>query len=51
MVIPALRRDSLAADAAWPLQHPVVAALAWIALILAVTAPLAVHRYRTATAG
>jgi ABC-2 type transport system permease protein len=38
-----------AADAAWPLQHPVVAALAWIALILAVAAPLAVRRYRSAT--
>ena len=31
------------ADAAWPLQHPVVAAVGWSLAILAVTAPLCVH--------
>ena len=32
---------------AWPLQHPVVYTLIWAAAIIAVFAPLAVHRYRT----
>ena len=36
-------------DAAWPLQHPVVAAVAWSLAILLVTAPLAAHRYRVRT--
>jgi ABC-2 type transport system permease protein len=34
----------------WPMQHPVVAALAWSAAILAVCAPLAAHLYRRRTA-
>ncbi|WP_018640006.1 ABC transporter permease [Parafrankia elaeagni] len=38
-----------AASDAWPMQHPVVAALLWSAAILAVTAPLAVTLYRRRT--
>jgi ABC-2 type transport system permease protein len=34
------------AHAAWPLQHAVLAAFAWCAVIAAVAAPLAVRRYR-----
>jgi ABC transporter DrrB family efflux protein len=34
---------------AWPMQHPVEAALLWSAAILAVCAPLAVHLYRSRT--
>jgi ABC transporter DrrB family efflux protein len=37
------------ADAPWPLQHPVAAALAWIALVLIVCVPLTIRRYRVAT--
>ena len=33
--------------ATWPLQHPVLYTLIWAAAIIAVFAPLAVHRYRT----
>ncbi|MFD9443871.1 ABC transporter permease [Streptomyces sp. NPDC060006] len=33
---------------AWPMQHPVLASLAWIALILAIFVPLAVRRYKRA---
>jgi ABC-2 type transport system permease protein len=33
---------------AWPLRHPVAAALLWSVLLLAVFIPLAVHRHRTA---
>jgi ABC-2 type transport system permease protein len=33
---------------AWPLQHPVVASLLWIALILAVFVPLGTWRYKKA---
>ena len=33
--------------AVWPLQHPVLYTLIWAAVIIAVFAPLAVHRYRT----
>ena len=35
---------------AWPLQHPVAASLGYSLLILAIFVPLAVRRYRTATA-
>jgi ABC-2 type transport system permease protein len=35
-----------AATDAWPLQHPVVATLAWSLLLLVVFVPAAVHRYR-----
>ncbi|MEV5937937.1 ABC transporter permease [Streptomyces sp. NPDC051994] len=34
-----------AADAAWPVAHPVAGSLAWCALLLAVFVPLAVRRY------
>ncbi|RAG85236.1 ABC transporter permease [Streptacidiphilus pinicola] len=37
----------LGADAPWPLRHPVVATLAWSALLLAVVGPLAVRRFTT----
>ena len=33
------------ASGAWPLEHPVTASLAWIALLLAVFVPLATTRY------
>lgn len=32
----------------WPLVHPVLATLAWSALLLVIFVPLAVHRYRVA---
>ena len=31
---------------AWPMQHPILAAIAWSFLFLAVFAPLGVHLYR-----
>jgi hypothetical protein len=34
------------ADAAWPLQHPVVSALGWCLAILALCVPLALRRFR-----
>jgi ABC transporter DrrB family efflux protein len=36
---------------AWPMQHPVWAALGWSALLLAVCAPLAASLYRRRTTG
>ncbi len=36
---------------AWPMQHPVTAALLWSSAILAVFAPLATHLYRRRTTG
>ena len=33
---------------AWPLQHPVLYTLAWVVIIIAVFAPLAIQRYRHA---
>jgi ABC-2 type transport system permease protein len=41
--------SAIPADAPWPLQHPVPAALAWIAIVLIVCVPLAIRRYRMAT--
>jgi ABC transporter DrrB family efflux protein len=38
-----------AAGTAWPLDHPVLASLGWIALILAVVVPLTIARFRTRT--
>jgi ABC-type multidrug transport system permease subunit len=38
-------------DAAWPLQHPVVAAVAWCLVILAFAIPLALRRFRIRTTG
>jgi len=37
------------ADAAWPLQHPVIAAVGWSLAILAVAVPLTVWRFRART--
>jgi ABC-2 type transport system permease protein len=37
------------ADAAWPLQHPVIAAVGWCLVILAVAVPLTVRRFRART--
>jgi ABC-2 type transport system permease protein len=37
------------ADAAWPLQHPVLAGVGWSLLFLAVTAPLAIARFKQRT--
>jgi ABC transporter DrrB family efflux protein len=36
--------------APWPLEHPVLAAVLWTALFLAVTIPLSVRRFRARTA-
>jgi ABC-2 type transport system permease protein len=43
--------QALPADAAWPLQHPVLAALAWSVAILAICGPLCVRRFRSRTTG
>lgn len=40
-----------AAVGAWPMQHPVLASLAWSAAMLVVFAPLAARLYRRRTAG
>jgi ABC transporter DrrB family efflux protein len=37
------------ADAAWPLEHPVLAGVAWSVLVLVVCIPLAMNRYRVRT--
>ena len=37
------------ADAAWPLQHPVVAAIGWCLVLLAIAVPLTVRRFRART--
>jgi ABC-2 type transport system permease protein len=42
--------SGLPADPAWPLQHAVPVAIGWCVAILAVCVPLAVRRYRVATA-
>jgi ABC-2 type transport system permease protein len=39
------------ADAAWPLQHPVAASLAWCLIIIAICLPLALRRFRVRTTG
>jgi ABC transporter DrrB family efflux protein len=39
------------AHAAWPLEHPVVAAVAWCTLLLAAVVPLTIARYRRRTTG
>ena len=33
------------ANGAWPLEHPVVASLAWLAVLLVVFVPLCAARY------
>jgi hypothetical protein len=40
---------SASADAAWPLQHPVVATVIWTVLITAVMAPLSLRAFRRRT--
>jgi ABC-2 type transport system permease protein len=40
---------ALPSDAAWPLQHPVVAAVAWSVAILAISAPLCIRRFQSRT--
>jgi ABC-2 type transport system permease protein len=42
---------ALPADAAWPLQHPVLAALGWSLAFLVVCGPLCARRFRTRTTG
>ena len=39
------------ADAAWPLQHPVLAAVLWCLAILAVVVPATLRAYRRRTSG
>ncbi|MCE9579371.1 MAG: ABC transporter permease [Deltaproteobacteria bacterium] len=39
------------ADPAWPLQHPVIAALGWSTLVLLIAVPLALRGFRRRTAG
>jgi ABC-2 type transport system permease protein len=41
--------QAMPADAPWPLQHPVVTAVAWSVAILAVCGPLCVRRFRART--
>jgi ABC-2 type transport system permease protein len=40
---------ALPADAPWPLTHPVLAAVAWSAALLAIAAPLSIARFRART--
>jgi ABC-2 type transport system permease protein len=40
---------ALPADAPWPLQHPVAAALLWSVAFLAIAAPLTIARFRART--
>ncbi|MPZ62372.1 MAG: ABC transporter permease [Propionibacteriales bacterium] len=40
--------SAMAVPEAWPLQHPLLASLLWIAVILAVFVPLATWRYKKA---
>jgi ABC-2 type transport system permease protein len=37
------------ADAAWPLQHPVVSGVMWCVALLAIVVPLAIAAYRKRT--
>jgi ABC-2 type transport system permease protein len=39
------------ADAAWPLQHPVLCSVLWCAALIAVVAPLTLMAYRRRTSG
>lgn len=38
-------------DAAWPLEHPVIASLLWCALLVGIVAPLAFGAYKRRTTG
>nr|WP_246211143.1 ABC transporter permease [Phytoactinopolyspora alkaliphila] len=40
--------ESIIVSDAWPMQHPVPAALIWCALIIVIFAPLAVRKYKAA---
>ena len=40
-----------AEPSAWPMQHAALYTLGWIAAIIAIFAPLAIHRYRSAQLG
>lgn len=42
---------AIPSGAAWPLEHPVVASIAWCAAILAVVVPLTLRAYRKRTTG
>jgi ABC-2 type transport system permease protein len=42
--------SAIPADAPWPLQHPVLAAVLWTGLFLAVSIPLTIRRFRSRTA-
>ena len=42
---------ALPSNAAWPLEHPVVASLIWCAAILVAVVPLTLRAYRNRTAG
>jgi ABC-type multidrug transport system permease subunit len=39
------------ADAAWPLQHPVLSSVLWCTALIAVVAPLTLIAYRRRTSG
>ena len=40
--------ESIIESSAWPMQHPVIAAVGWCVLIIAVFGPLAVNKYKRA---
>ena len=42
---------AIPADAAWPLQHPVLASVIWCAVLLAVVIPVTIRAYRHRTTG
>ena len=42
---------ALPANPPWPLDHPVISAIAWCVVILVVVVPLTLRRYRSRTAG
>ena len=42
---------ALPPDAQWPLQHPVLSSVLWCVVLLAITIPLLVARFRARTAG
>jgi ABC-2 type transport system permease protein len=42
---------ALPAHPPWPLQHPLISAVAWCFALIAIAAPLAIWRYRARTAG
>ena len=42
---------AIPADAPWPMQHPVTAAVLWCAALLAVVVPLTLARFRARTTG